>query len=81
MRFLYQPIIPPRMVAMGPPSPRSESRVLSGRTEAAKAIAEYPMRNPAFQHCRLLVEKKLEEGGVVRAGTQSEFLSALGIVD
>ena len=38
MRFLYQPIIPPRMVAMGFPSRRSESLVLCGRTEAANAI-------------------------------------------
>ena len=38
MRFLYQPIIPPRMVAMGFPSRRSESLVLCGRTEAADAI-------------------------------------------
>ena len=38
MRFLYQPIIPPRMVAMGFPSPRSESLVLCGRIRAANAI-------------------------------------------
>ena len=35
MRFLCQPIIPPRMVAMGFLSRRSESLVLCGRTEAA----------------------------------------------
>src|SRR5438876_5073141 len=38
MRFLYQPIIPPRMVAMGFLACRSESLVLCGRTEAANAI-------------------------------------------
>ena len=38
MRFFYQPIIPPRMVAMGFLSCRSESLVLCGRTEAANAI-------------------------------------------
>ena len=40
VRFLYQPIIPPRMVAMGFQSRRSESLVLCGRTEAANAITE-----------------------------------------
>jgi hypothetical protein len=40
MRFLYQPIIPLRMVAMGFLSRRSESLVLCGRTEAANAITE-----------------------------------------
>ena len=39
MRFLYQPIIPPRMVAMGFLSRRSESLVLCGRTEAATYVA------------------------------------------
>ena len=39
MRFLYQPIIPPRMVAMGFPSRRSESLVLCGRTEATSTRA------------------------------------------
>ena len=34
---LYQPIIPPHMVAMGFLSCRSESLVLCGRTEAANA--------------------------------------------
>ena len=38
MRCLCQPIIRPRMVAMGFPSRRSESLVLCGRTEAANAI-------------------------------------------
>lgn len=38
MRFLYQPIIPPRMVAMGFLSHRSESLVLCGRTDAGNAI-------------------------------------------
>jgi hypothetical protein len=38
MRFLYQPIIPPRMGAMGFLSYRSESLVLCGRIEAANAI-------------------------------------------
>ena len=38
MRFLCQPIILPRMVAMGFLSCRSESLVLCGRTEAANAI-------------------------------------------
>ena len=38
MRFLCQPIIPPRMVAMGFLSCRSESLVLCGRTEAANVI-------------------------------------------
>jgi hypothetical protein len=37
MRFLYQPIIPPRMVATGFLSRRSESLVLCGRTETASA--------------------------------------------
>jgi hypothetical protein len=46
MRFLYQPIILPRTVAMGFLSPRSESLVLCGRTEAASTIIVVFGENP-----------------------------------
>ena len=41
MRFLYQPIIPPRMVAMGFLSRRSESLVLCGRIETHEHAGDF----------------------------------------
>ena len=60
MRFLYQPIIPPRMVAMGFQSRRSESLVLCGRTEAANAITEvFDEKSGRFDAACVPIAKKL----------------------
>ena len=59
MRFLYQPIIPPRTVAMGFLLRRSESLVLFGRTEAAHAITGVVgERSGRFAAAASLLKKK-----------------------
>ena len=62
MRFLCQPIIRPRMVAMGFLSRRSESLVSCGRTEAAYAIpAAFSSCAFTFCICRgLLFESRAQ---------------------
>ena len=81
MRFLYQPIIPPRMVAMGFPSRRSESLVLCGRTEAAKRnYSSVRWEARTFRRGAPL-EKKLKGRSTLRIETQSQLQSALRITD
>ncbi len=59
MRFLYQPIIPPRMVATGFLSRRSGSLVSCGRTEPANAItALFGEKSGRFDVRRVLLEEK-----------------------
>ena len=74
MRFLYQAIIPPRMVAMGFLSHRSESLVLCGRTEAANAITvAFGEKSGPFDAGRVPLEKKLEGRSILRAEAQPPF--------
>ena len=59
MRFLYQPIIPPRTGARGFLLRRSESPVLFGRTEVAHAIARVAgERSGRFAAAASLLKKK-----------------------
>ena len=80
MRFLYQPIIPPRMVAMGFLSRRSESLVLCGRTEAANAITR-SFREESGRFDATASRLRKTEGAVFFGWGQSQLRSALRIVD
>ena len=71
MRFLYQPIIPPRMVAMGFLSRRSESLVLCGRTEAVDAITIVFGEKSGRFDAAVSRFRKNWRGGVLLAFTRS----------
>ena len=81
MRFLYQPIIPPRMVAMGLLSHRSESLVLCGRTEAANAITVVSgEKSGRFDAGAPRLRKKLEGRSILRVEKQPPLQQALRLL-
>ena len=71
MRFLCQPIILPRMVAMGFLSRRSESLVLCGRTEAVDAITIVFGEKSGRFDAAVSRFRKNWRGGVLLAFTRS----------
>ena len=80
MRFLYQPIIPPRMVAMEFPSRRSESLVLCGRTEAANAITVvFGEKSGRRRRRRVPLQKKLEWRSILRVRRSVAIDRILGL--
>ena len=78
MRFLYQPI-PPRMVAMGFPSRRSESLVLCGQTEAADAITVVFGEIPDVSTRPVPLQKKLEGRSILRVRRSDAIDRILGL--
>ena len=82
MPFLCQPIIPPRMVAMGFPLRRCESLVLCGRTESANAITvALGDKSGRFDAAASCLRKKWRGRSILRIETQSQLQSPLRIVD
>ena len=81
MRFLYQPIIPPPMVAMGFLSLRSESLVLCGRTEAANVITvTFREKSRRFDAGASRLRKNWR-GGVISHGDAAATPTGSTIVD